>query len=111
MTKRRGNHFLSMGVNGESFVAVKPPWAQLCHYERPVSAPGCDLAPRRPHRHRGWGMVRPCIPLWSDTSQCCGSPVGSQCSPGGSRAVLECPWLEPGAQGMPQLESLQMGSL
>lgn len=123
MTKRRGNHFLSMAVNGESIVTVKPPWVQYLSLwvTQPwvfgkISVPG-DCAATRPE---AWMMYQTLhslcgqIPPSAGSSSAVSPSVGFQFSAGGSRAVLKCPWSpaqEPVLREVPQFKSLQMKSL
>lgn len=102
MTKWRGSHFRSMGVNGESIVTVKPPWVKylsLWATQRQLfcksSVLGDSIATRP--EETGW-CTRHCIPFMVKYL-----PVlvlglhqpllGFRFLPGGSRAVLrKCLW-------------------
>lgn len=102
MTKWRGSHFRSMGVNGESIVTVKPPWVKylsLWATQRQLfcksSVPGDSVATRP--EEAGW-CTRHCVPFMVKYL-----PVlvvglhqpllGFRFLPGGSRAVLQkCLW-------------------
>lgn len=125
MTKRRGSHFRSMGLGGESIVTVKPPWWTGWHDEQ--RGVGCFVRaqlqePREPQGRRKLGdvpgtafRVRHLPVLGPGAHQ---PPLGFQLLPGGCRVLLRrclwrsCCWRAPEIRGSVQLSasSLCMGS-
>lgn len=102
MTKWRGSHFRSMGVNGESIVTVKPPWVKYLSLWATqhrlfckISVPGDSVATRP--EEAGWCtryfipfMVKYLPVLVLGLHQ---PLLGFRFLPGGSRAVLrKCLW-------------------
>lgn len=100
-----------MGVSGESFVAVKPPWAQLCHYQRQCQLLAMVWLQQTPQA-QGWGMIRPCIPSVVRHLPVLSSPLWA---PSAAQEAAGLVWSVPGwglgLRGVPQFECLQMGSL